>query len=368
VSTLGTPAALAALNPAPSVGTPAAMPTSGGPSSFQGSGIDPAPPPSSSGPGFTASGLGGSSTGGPGAGAGIGAPAAGPGTSSPAAGIRQALQGLGVQGDWQDDGQALRALAGAYQSAGQRNYYTDLGQSLAPHANDIREFLASRQPAQPEAKPGPWTPPPFDKRWLSVVEVDQATGQFRSKQGYDPAYGTQVQAYSDYVSGFQERFWTNPVDTIREMIGDYVSEQANQVVQQNFGAYREQVMAGQVVEQNRDWLYAKNQAGQAVIDPRTGRPALSPAGQRFYGYVEHAATRLGVKDIREQANYAMDMLERDVIRLQRQTAAAAAPAQPAAAAPRSTRRCTRPTSTSSGGSSSRPARTSNRPRRRVPRA
>lgn len=217
----------------------------------------------------------------------------------------------------QDDQAALHALVSAYQNAGKRDYYAELGQAIAPQYSQYQQWQQAQQAAQQnQNRPAsPWNPPAFDQNWLRVVEEDPQTGRLRSKQGYDPRFGEACQAYADYINQAQRSLWENPPQFIENMIGPTVQRMIQQGIQGSFQGYQEQVQANNIIQRNMDWLYAKDQNNR-IIYGQNGRPQLSPHGTRYYQYVEQAAG-WGMTDINQQHDYAISMVERDAYRAQR---------------------------------------------------
>ncbi len=215
--------------------------------------------------------------------------------------------------------QGYAQIAQAYQGNQQRNYYADVGAAVAPHLDQFTQWQqqqqAVNQPA-PQQDTGPWNPPHFDERWMNVVETDPATGQIRSKPGYDPRYGTMTQAYADYMQGQQREFWQNPQVYMQKMLQGHIQQEIQQHIQGSFGQYQEQVQANNLIQRNQQWLYQNDQNGRPTVGPN-GRPQLSPNGVRYYQYIEQAAKQYRMPTVAEQNQYAMDMLERDALRAQR---------------------------------------------------
>jgi hypothetical protein len=235
---------------------------------------------------------------------------------SPWDALRSTAKSMGVDLP-QDDQAALHALVSAYQNAGRRDYYTELGAAIAPQYGQFQAWQqqqeAVRAAQQRPEQASPWSPPAFDQNWLRVVEEDPQTGRFRSKQGYDPRIGEACQAYADYIGSEQRSLWENPPAWIARMIGPTVQEMIHQGIQGSFQGYQEQVQANSIIQRNMGWLYNKDQNGNVLLSQQTGRPQLSPHGTRYYQYVEQAAN-WGVTDINQQHDYAMGMVERDALR------------------------------------------------------
>jgi hypothetical protein len=268
---------------------------------------------------------------------GPGAAAGAPGFPAPQAqpqGFLGALAPLfGGQVPFQSEAEAVHSLVSAWQQGQQRNWYSEVGQAVAPHLDEFTAWQRERQrrrPPQPQAQQSAYAPPQFDRRLLSFCEEDpNLPGTLRSKAGYDPRIGTQANQYLDYVREWEELRTTDPVAWGERLFGGLIEQKAQSLIQQHMGQYQEQVQARSLIEGNRHWLYQHDPQGRQVVDRNTGRPALSPNGVRYYQYLEHAHSRLGVNDVGEQHRFAMDMLERDALRAK--VAQAPAPQVPSGA-------------------------------------
>lgn len=212
--------------------------------------------------------------------------------------------------------QGYAQIAQAMQGARERNYYTDLGASIAPEYEQYQAWKAQQAPAQaPAQEEGPWNPPPMDKSWLTVCEKDPETGRIRSKQGYNPAYGDAVQAHFDYIEQAQTDFFTNPRDFILKMIGGDLEQRAADVVAQRFGHVQEQQQISNLLETHKSWLWQYDQNGNPVKSP-SGKNMFSPNGARYNHYIQYAFKELGLPTIQAQNDYAIAMLERDAYKSQ----------------------------------------------------
>jgi hypothetical protein len=128
-----------------------------------------------------------------------------PGQSSDWQGVRDFAKAMGVELPYENDAAALTNLLAAYQGLQRRDWYSDLGQRLAPHADKIAAYLAEQEkPKAPEGPPA-WRAPEIKREWLQMVERDEATGVIRSKAGYDPSIADKVQSYVEWRERFSER-------------------------------------------------------------------------------------------------------------------------------------------------------------------
>lgn len=209
--------------------------------------------------------------------------------------IRDAASGLGYQfpAHIQDDRAALQHMIHQQQ---QRDYHSQLGQRLAPHAQDLQQFFTQKQaPAQSAAPPRkPWEAPQFDKRWVNLVEQDPASGLYLSKPGVPPEIGQKVTEYAEWRAKFDE----NPATAMNEMVREAAREEAKALYQQQYQEQQTQGAARDIVRQNAEWFYAKDQSGNPVRDWQ-GNPTPSPAGLNYLRHLQLARS-YGVHDPRAQ--------------------------------------------------------------------
>ncbi len=247
-------------------------------------------------------------------------PLAGAGAAGSAewTGVRDYLKAKGIELPFEDDGAALEALGRAYQGSQQRNYFTELGQRLAPHAKQLQAYLAQQAAAVQQAAPAAsWAAPEFKKEWMNLVERDENTGALRSKAGYDPGIADKVQAYADW----RDRFLDSP----ETVIGPLVEQRAAALIEQRFASHSEQVAAQAIVQQNADWIFQKGADGRPV------RGQFTPEGVLF----SQTTQRLwdsGLTDVNVIAGLARTVVENAVLRRHLQGQASPAAAQAVLAA------------------------------------
>jgi hypothetical protein len=211
--------------------------------------------------------------------------------------IRDAAQQLGFSFGPQapqDDYTALAQLVNQARQAQQlseqlrqADVYRQLGQHLAPKAQQLGQFLQQQE----APKPRPYEPPPFDKRWAELVERDPRTGVFVSKPNVPPAVAEAANAWADW----QSRFMENPAEVLRPLIEDRAGEIARQVIHQEMGQYQQQQTIFRLAQANADWAYTKDAQGRFVTDPATGQWQLTPAGSHYVALVRDLA-QMGVAD------------------------------------------------------------------------
>lgn len=233
--------------------------------------------------------------------------AAGAGTPQNFQSIRDAAGEYGYQfgQDVTDDRQALMHLiqqANNGRMSQQQQYYAQVGQTLAPHAQKFQQYLQHQQAPQVQATPNAWEAPEFDRRWVSLVVQDPASGVWISKPGVDPTYGQKVNAFVEW----KERFDANPAEVLNGMVEARATTVAEQIYQKQFAANTERQTAQGVIERNRPWLYQQDQNGSPLRD-QWNRPVPTPMGA---AYIRHIATvkQMGVSGAAAQDHLARQLL------------------------------------------------------------
>jgi hypothetical protein len=242
-------------------------------------------------------------------GGGAGQPPAAPADSYRS--IREAayqMYGLDLR-QMSSDEAALRHLVGQAAQAQQSQQYAT---RYLQHAGQFEQWLTSQQQAAAQQqKPSWWSPPEYNPAWRGLVQRDPDTGQMTLSPGAPPDILPKLLAYDQYRRDFADRLTSDPVNTLRPFVEDVAREIAGGLVQQSMGSYQEQLFADNYVAQNSGWLHQRDQQGNPVLDPFSRQPMLSPAGQRFRGYVEQLQGA-GVTNIRIQEQQARAMVERDL--------------------------------------------------------
>lgn len=240
-----------------------------------------------------------------------------------------AAMGFGGANQFQDDKtfiqavleQAQAAQTAQTQLAAMQNYQAALAQAQQMAAQQ-RQAVAA-----PAAKPlnALWNPPEFDARWNSLVRSDEK-GVPSLVPGAPAEILPKYLAYQQYRQAFAEKFLSNPEETLLPLINSAADERAREMVRKEFETRQEQHYIQTFVSDNSSWLHARDAHNQAILNPQTGRPVLSPAGQRFQQYVVQA-NGMGISNVQQQEQYAKTALQRDILLAQQQPAQAAANAQ-----------------------------------------
>jgi hypothetical protein len=268
--------------------------------------------------------------------------AAAPGAPSPApaapitvAGVRAFARSVGIDpAHYSDDATMLRDVFAAAQQA---QTYRTQAQQLAQQQAALLQRMG--QPAQQQAAPQQpgqaqnplakfWQPPEFQPQWEQLVTRDAQGNVNGVKPGAPVDILPKYLAYHQYRRDFADRLLSNPVEALGPMVQEMAAQQAQRIMQGQMQTYQDRTWTDSFMSQNSQWLHARDAAGNLLTNHATGRPMLSPAGQRFGQYVVEAE-RMGVGDIRQQERFARSMLQRDLLMGQQQQAQA--PAHGAAA-------------------------------------
>lgn len=222
-----------------------------------------------------------------------------PAAAEPAT-IRSLVKSLGYEfgPDVADDYQALVNLTNRARQAEQleaqarqADVYRQLGQQLAPRAQELGKFFQDQQKPQ---GPKAYEPPEFDERWSGLVDRDQNTGLYVGKPGTPPELVNKVNAWADW----QQKFQRDPIAVIRPLLEEQRTatlEAMRQELRQTMEAQQREAQVMQIARRNADWAYAKDAAGNWMPDPLTGGPSLTPLGRQYIGLVQSLAQR-GVQD------------------------------------------------------------------------
>lgn len=202
-------------------------------------------------------------------------------------------------------------------------------QQYMQHAPKFNEFLAGqqKQPASPPDANAPfyqkyWNPPEFNPAWERMLEVDGA-GNIVAKAGTPPDVLPKYMAYQQFRRDQSDKFLSNPHEYLKDTITHLAREEAQKIVQAQFGQVETRNVVQDFMQQNENWLYDRDGSGQPikqqVFNSNIGQwvevPRLSQWGQAFTKYVQDEAEyqqQMGVpQDIKRQRDMAMVRLERD---------------------------------------------------------
>lgn len=229
-----------------------------------------------------------------------------------------------------DEAGALGKLAELHTNYSKLAPIAPYAQQYVQHAAEFSKFLAERQKAAAPA-PGPdapfyskyWQPPEFNPAWERMLDVD-ANGNIVAKAGTPPDVLPKYLAHQQFRKEQAEKFLSNPHEYLKETISHLAREEAQKIVQAQFGQVDTRRSVNDFMQQNESWLFDRDASGQAVtqsqFNPHTGqyeqKPKLSQWGSAFANYVreesEYQAASGMPQDINRQRDVAMAKIQRDV--------------------------------------------------------
>jgi hypothetical protein len=228
---------------------------------------------------------------------------------------------------FQDDRQALLHLVQEAGRAREANYYAQLGQALAPRAQEIQQYLGQQQRPGAQPERNEWEPPEFDERWMGLVDRDPATGLYVGKPGTPPQIVERVNQFAEWSN----RFSRNPFQAIQQYQQSVVPRLVTEAVTKQLAGYQRQQAVDQILAANSHWLYQHDADGRVQTDYR-GQPMPSPSGTR---YIQHVRTlsEAGITDPRTQDQIARQLMMGEIAMGKQQTPTSPATTAAAAARP-----------------------------------
>lgn len=155
------------------------------------------------------------------------------------------------------------------------------------------------QQAKPEASPW-WNPPKVrdsSRRW--IVKDEHGRDTIHAEAPLDAKQ--ELQEYYAYRQDFAEKFLTNPEEALAPMVTRMAQQQAEQIVSQQLADAGRKQYVQTLEDQNKDWLFSDYQ-----------NRVVSKEGEAARKYIEHAA-RMGISDPEARWQYALEMVERDLL-------------------------------------------------------
>jgi hypothetical protein len=186
-------------------------------------------------------------------------------------------------------------------------------QQLLPHTRQYLEdrpeyekWLASRSQQQPQQAPPQqapqqeswWNPPQLRDAYKRYIVKDENGRDAISPDAPIDARHA-ISEYFQYRQNFAEKFLTNPEEALSPMVARLAQQQAQEIVQSRFAEMERQQFVSTLEQSNRDWLY--DQSGN-----------VSPEGEAARNYIEQAKA-MGISSPEARWNYALQMVERDLL-------------------------------------------------------
>ena len=207
--------------------------------------------------------------------------------------IRAVGARLGYTGlkEFENDESALIHLINLAQRSQQADYYSQLGQAIAPHYQGVQQYLAQQQQDQAAAAAAAksYQPPDWDPNWMSLVERDATSGLHYAKPGVNPAVAEAV----NKRLAWQESFSRDPLAMFESFTRDKLGPLVEQQIQQALVKHTQSQQVDGILRANSEWLYQKDQAGNFVRGPGGFHPTA--AGSQYIGFVDTLA-KAGVTD------------------------------------------------------------------------
>lgn len=181
-------------------------------------------------------------------------------------------------------------------------------QSVVPEYLSNREafeqWKASRNapqqaaPEPPKQEPSWWNPPQVRDAFKQYLVKDENGREVISPDAPLDARHALVE-YQQYKADFAKRFLENPEQTLGPMVEKVAADRAAAIVQEQFGRYQAQQYVSNLEQSNRDWLF--DESGN-----------VSAEGRAAQEYIEQAKA-LGIKGPKERWDFAVAMVERDLL-------------------------------------------------------
>lgn len=212
---------------------------------------------------------------------------------------------------------AIRAALNAAKAVSKRDSYAEIGRKLAPHADQIEEFIRQRTNAPQDRPAEPadaWDLPQFPQAALRYLTRDE-NGRLTADPSAPVSVRTAVDQWNERRENLVHGITTDPrktlVDPIKEEVRRELRAEFEEMIAQREQAVRVQTEIGAIEQSISPWLYQYGPSGQVLMtfDPNTGGevPMLSPHGA---AYVQ-AARRLragGMQNLRDIHETALQLV------------------------------------------------------------
>ena len=240
-------------------------------------------------------------------------PAPAPTVPQPAAPIQSEVATMAAQAgitvDGKTDAQIFQEITQGY---AQMRPYAEWAQQIAPHYDEITDYLKEKQqPAAPaEPKEPEWTPEQyFQEKWQAptwdaqfdvainnnYVSRNSETGLWESSPGFEQMTMGIVPKMNEVLAHSQQQWQDltrgNPYekfyDALHEPMKRAWQSDIERIVEQRMEAQQTASNAERFEQDNAQWLYAQDQ--------NTGQRVMTEQGQQFYEAINYFKER-GVTD------------------------------------------------------------------------
>ena len=218
--------------------------------------------------------------------------------------------------------QALEREKQASHALAQYQAFMPYTQEYLANRPDYQRWLDSRSNPQPAPQQAPAPQQSKQDSWWSPPELRDAYKRYivKDENGRDSIHPDApldakhaITEYFQYKQNFAEKFLTNPEEALAPMVSRLAQQQAQEMVQRQFAEAQRHQYVATLEEKNRDWLYDKN-------------GNVSPEGEAAKNYIEQAKS-LGISSPEARWNFALQMVERDLLHQARSADASAAQQQ-----------------------------------------
>jgi hypothetical protein len=161
------------------------------------------------------------------------------------------------------------------QRAQQADAYAQLGHAIAPELQQFQEFRKTQAQAPKAAEGAAYLPPPFDPKWMGLVDRDPASGMYFSKPGVNPAVAEAVNKRLEW----QDRFTHDPVAVMDQYAQAKLPELVQREVKSALQTWQQDHAVESILVANDPWLYQRDASGRYAQGPNGRVP--TPEGAAY---------------------------------------------------------------------------------------
>lgn len=204
----------------------------------------------------------------------------------------QKITGYDVASKYKSEDEFLASVGELQKVLGRRNDEAELGRWVRENPQEALKLLTEQYGAKeakavvaqaqaaPEAKSD--QPPEYDPNWRYMVEMDEATGQLKSKAGFPPEIADKFTKASQWIEQRQREVLFNP-DKLLEPRLEKIKEEAKQAALEEFRkefAQRDAQSYQGYVQNHLNTLISKDES--LLLN----QGQLTPLGQAYASEIE----------------------------------------------------------------------------------
>lgn len=202
--------------------------------------------------------------------------------------------------------QALQREKEATHALAQYQQVLPYAQQYLQDRPEYEKWRAAQQQQMPAQQQAPqqaqeekwWNPPELrDAYKRYIVKDENGRDAIAPDAPLDARHA--ITEYFDYRQKFAEKFLTNPEEALAPMVSKLAQQQAQAIVESRLEEAGRVQYVQTLEQQNKDWLFDE-----------TGN--VSPEGEAARNYIEQARA-LGISSPEARWNYALQMVERDLL-------------------------------------------------------